>query len=385
MRRIGVFSGAFDPVHKGHLRVIQHLLAEGLVDSLIIVPNGVAPYRALHADMTHLRAMVDLAIAGMERVRLVDQQLIRGCRDTVEVLQALRRQHPADSLTYIMGADKLAGMLHWSKAAQVFDQCDLLVFPRDGFMGQEMTLFAVTQGVRAQLLTVPHHGTSSSRVRALIGRYDDAADMIPREVSRYIALHGLYQRPFAQMIRPQLNQHRLQHTLGVRDLAVHLAFHHQLPMQKAAIAALLHDTAKGMKLSQLQAIVAQYHLAVGTNDLGSNALLHGPVGAVLAEVKYDVHDEEILGAIRYHTTGRGHMTGLELCVFVADAAEAGRSNYPGLAEIRALMWTDLRRAALVSMLGTAEHLKGTGIAYSDVSRQAIEELEMQLQQNKEGT
>lgn len=374
MRRRGIFSGSFDPIHLGHERIMRDVLEKTIVDEIIIVPSGTIPYRRPVVDLAHLKAMASLAIRNNPHVSIADDRLLKGSATTVDTLRAIVRSEPEAQHFYIIGADKLAGILHWREVGRIFELCELIVYPRVGYDAQELCGVAAGQGARLQLLRVPPVNMSSSLVRTQISLLSDAGDMIRPEVARYIALHGLYAPDYQKRIRSQMTQHRLTHTLGVRDLAVELAFHHHLPMQKAAVAALLHDCAKCMKLSQLQAVAERYQLTEDRAALASNALLHGMVGALLAQVKYGVHDEDVLNAIRYHTTGRAQMSPLELCVFVADAAERSRGDYPGLEAIRQAMWVDLRRAALISMEGTQARLQANGQALGGDTLQAIADL-----------
>lgn len=382
MRRIGIFSGSFDPIHKGHLRIIRDVLDQNLVDEVLIVPSGTAPYRKPLADISHLRAMAQLAIVGLSQISITPEGLLKASLDTVDTIRAIMRHYSGAEFYYIIGADKLAGILLWREVGRIFELCELLVYPRVGHNAQELTLFAIIHGVRAQVLSVPPVNMSSSLVRTQISLMSDAWEMIPLRVARYIALNGLYAPPYEKQVKPHMNQRRFEHTLAVRDLAVELAYHHHISMQKAAVAAMLHDSAKCLKLGQLQAIAKRYHLAQDDPQmLKSNALLHGKVGAVLAEYKYQVHDEDVLNAIRYHTTGRSRMSPLELCLFVADAAEANRSDYPGLSSIRLAMWDDLRRAALISLAGTQDHVLASAQVYSQDTRLAIEDLTESLNLN----
>ncbi len=374
MRRIGIFGGAFDPIHMGHLRVIRDVLNLSKVDEVMLMPNAAPPYRKPQADLQHVRAMAEIATQGMDNVSLVDQGLVENAEDTVQLVTTLRKRYKDAQITYIIGADKLAGLLHWRQASKLFSLCDLLVYQRAGYNGQDLILFAIAHGIRAQLLPGAPIEVYSALVRSRVEKLSDAEGMLIPQVAHYIARHGLYQPPWERMVKQQLTPRRFAHTLGVRDLAVDLALQHGLPMQKASAAALLHDCAKCMKLGQLQAIAREYRLTDDPRVLKSNALLHGPVGAVMARAKYGVTDERVLDAIRWHTTGRAKMTGLELCLFVADKAEAGRPDYPGLSEIRELMYTDLRLAALRSMRGTAAHVKDSGQTYSPHTQLAMEDL-----------
>ena len=86
-----------------------------------------------------------------------------------------------------------------------------------------------------------------------------------------------------------------------------------------------------MTLSEMQHVVKKAHLTFddAKHMLGSRALLHGPAGSVLAKTAFGIDDEEIRGAIYYHTTGRVGMTLLEKIVFLADYIEPNR-DFPGV-------------------------------------------------------
>jgi len=107
------------------------------------------------------------------------------------------------------------------------------------------------------------------------------------------------------------------------------------------------------------------------------------VGAQVAKMRFHITDTQILDAIRYHTTGRAGMRGLELAVFVADAIGPGRS-YPGLERVRRQAEKDLRLAALTSLTGTQKYVKTKGLVYSPLSLQAIEDLRSRLRRHPLG-
>lgn len=109
-----------------------------------------------------------------------------------------------------------------------------------------------------------------------------------------------------------LSSKRYAHTLGVAYTAAALAMAHGEPMEDALMAGLLHDCAKSMHGSELVAICEKAHLNVTAVERSNpTALLHAKAGAYLAQHKYGVTDDNILNAIRYHTTGRPDMSRLE--------------------------------------------------------------------------
>ncbi|WP_301109623.1 bis(5'-nucleosyl)-tetraphosphatase (symmetrical) YqeK [Sporosarcina sp.] len=133
-------------------------------------------------------------------------------------------------------------------------------------------------------------------------------------------------------LEQRLPQKRYEHVLRVTEAAKELAKETGVPVEKAEIAGLFHDYAKFMDKEELLELLkrdeeyelyAQYH----------SELWHAPVGALLAKERYGIEDEEILQAIRFHTTGRAGMTDLEKVIYIADLIEPGR-KFPGIEDLR---------------------------------------------------
>ena len=140
-------------------------------------------------------------------------------------------------------------------------------------------------------------------------------------------------------IEKHLKPSRLEHTMQVTKLAKEMAKRFGADVNKAEIAALLHDMAK-------------YEIRPGVNM----DFAHSKIGAEMSRDIFGIEDEDILNAIAYHTTGRAGMSTLEKIIFLADAIEPGR-NYPGVDEIRRAAETDLDGACILSLKRTIEHVR----------------------------
>ncbi|MEG3439282.1 bis(5'-nucleosyl)-tetraphosphatase (symmetrical) YqeK [Pannus brasiliensis CCIBt3594] len=142
-------------------------------------------------------------------------------------------------------------------------------------------------------------------------------------------------------LRENVNEHRLQHILGVESTSVELARHHDLDPVKAGQAGLLHDLAKFFKPKKLLAMAESAGIEIDEICAEHPHLLHADVSAVVAREEFGITDEEILDAIRNHTLGRPGMSALSCVVFVADALEPGRGDTPELNALRQLGFQDL--------------------------------------------
>lgn len=377
MRRIGIFSGAFDPVHLGHLRAAQACRRSMGLEQVLFVPFGRPLIRHTEASAAHRLEMIKLAIAGQEGLAASDLDLRRGPRYAVDTLRDFRQRNPDAALVYLVGADKLADIPFWKDAPALFELCEFAAFARAGYDAKSLCEALRGHGARVTLVPLEPLTMSSGQIRAQLRLLSDAPGKLQPEVAEYIAANGLYQPDYERMVRQAVSVSRLNHSRGVRQVAARLARIHGLPMQKAGIAGILHDCAKNMELARLQAIARQARLGLDAQTLSSNALLHGPVGAQIARLRYHIQDTHILNAIRYHTTARAGMDALELAIFVADAIEPSRA-YPGLDQVRAQAERSLLQAALTSLTGTQQFVKTKGLVESPLSLQAIEDIRHRL-------
>lgn len=155
-------------------------------------------------------------------------------------------------------------------------------------------------------------------------------------------------------VKSQLSEQRFKHTLRVAKEAVRLAKLHHIDPQKVELAAIFHDYAKFKPLDEMKRWIYESPLP---KDLLKyhHELWHGPVGALLVEREHNISDPEIISAIRYHTTGKAHMSLFELIIFVADYIEPGR-NFPGIEEVRKAAQTDIVYAAWLISRNTIQFL-----------------------------
>ncbi len=173
-------------------------------------------------------------------------------------------------------------------------------------------------------------------------------------------------------IRPWMGEGRFRHTLGVEEVACDLALIHGCDMEKASIAGILHDCAKDRPDEKLLEECLRYQLPMREVERQKPYLLHGKVGAAYAEDIFGIKDEDILNAIRYHTTGRPGMSKLEKIIFIADYIESGRKPLPGMDKIRWEAYNHLDRAIILTTENILKYLESTGTVIDSLTRDTYE-------------
>ena len=143
-----------------------------------------------------------------------------------------------------------------------------------------------------------------------------------------------------KIVQGRMSEKRFNHVLGVVETAKELAARHDVDIEAAALAALVHDVSKEQPLEQTAGILR----IVGEDTYlkYSNKVWHAPMGAIVAKDVFGIENEDILNAIKYHPTGRPKMSLLEKVLFVADYTEPNR-KFEGAIVVREF-WGDLDRA-----------------------------------------
>lgn len=152
---------------------------------------------------------------------------------------------------------------------------------------------------------------------------------------------SLTREDIIEEVRARLSKNRFEHVLRVELTALELAEKYDIDREKTSIAALLHDVAKEEPDSEMRDLVISENLDLDLLQYGSQ-IWHAPVGAVQARRDFEIIDEEILNAIKYHTIGTPDMTDVEKVIFVADYIEPGR-NFDGVKKARKLADKSLDR------------------------------------------
>ena len=366
--RIGIMGGSFNPIHERHIEIAACAKREYKLSRVIFLPTGNPPHKHEElADAEDRFEMTRLAVGGQPDFTASRMEIDReGIIYTVDTLARLQKQMPDVAFDYIIGEDALMELPNWKKPDKLFSMCRFLVCSRTAAIESNATFVdeLKQRGARFAFLPLSPVQTSSTAIRRQL-ESGQTPDELPPQVVEYILQMGLYgagnamegtRERYAQL-RRALTDKRLTHSLLVANTARRLAQLHGLDADQAALAGLLHDCAKCLPLASMQRIARENRLLLDKETLQSGNLLHGPVGAVVAEKEYGITDPNILSAIQCHTTAKVGMLPLDMIVFLADKIEPSRRSYPALEEVRRLAQTDLTAAMLHSLESTLEYVK----------------------------
>lgn len=154
-----------------------------------------------------------------------------------------------------------------------------------------------------------------------------------------------------KFLKDNLIENRYKHTLGVVEAAEKLAIINNIDVNRAKLAALVHDCAKNMPKSDMYEFLYNHNIKLDKVEEKSPQILHGKVGAIIAKEKMGIMDEEVLSAVAYHTTGKENMTVLEKVIYIADYIEKNRS-YEGVEKLREETFKNLDKGVIMGLSQT---------------------------------
>ncbi|MBU9713378.1 bis(5'-nucleosyl)-tetraphosphatase (symmetrical) YqeK [Evansella tamaricis] len=155
-------------------------------------------------------------------------------------------------------------------------------------------------------------------------------------------------------VRQSLKKRRFEHTERVVEEAAKLAQRFHVNVEKVRLAAILHDYAKYRPIEEMRRTIKEKGLRTDLLLYGDE-ILHAFVGAYYVQQELKVNDEDVLTAIKYHTTGRAKMTQVEKVVFLADYIEPGRT-FEAVNEVRDWAEKDLDMACFLTLRNTIDFL-----------------------------
>ncbi|MHB1315351.1 MAG: nicotinate-nucleotide adenylyltransferase [Christensenellales bacterium] len=353
-RRIGILGGTFNPVHAAHVDLARKANREFALDETLFIVAKNPPHKnpGEIIDAVHRYQMVCLAVEKEQAMFPSAVEMEReGITYTVDTLHQLRASYGNTEFYYIIGSDTLYCLHTWKDVEEVCKLCSFIVFFRPGDDMEKMLLYTqnMQKEYEANILFSEHEGldVSSSDIRERVQAGKSITGLVPETVRDYIVANALYgykpvmdEAQIMNELQKILSPHRLQHTIGVRDCAVALAGKYKADIEKTAIAALLHDCAKPYGKEESVNLAKQYGIVFDDCEKMEPKLMHAALGAVLAREVYGVTDEEILSAIKYHTTGRENMSLIEKIIYIADFIEPNR-HFSGVEQLRVLTERDL--------------------------------------------
>ena len=384
MQRIGIYGGAFNPPHLGHVRAAEYAVQVLNLDELLLIPSGTSPHKPLPPGSPTAQQRLEMVrLWAGEKMSVCDMEIARGGTSyTYETVQQLKTLYPDDELILCMGTDMFLSFHTWVQPQIILQNASLAVFYR-GDKGEIADIAAKkaeyeAAGHQIYLVENPVLEISSTQLRRML-IFGCAAPFLHADVLNHVEQNGLYGtrddyknlpiEALEQVVVNLLNPNRVKHVLGCRDTAAELARVWGANETDAARAGLLHDITKALDGPLQLTLCREYGKVLDEFSENNPKTLHALTGSMVAERIFG-ENEAVVKAIESHTTGKPAMNTLEKIIYVADYMEPNR-DFPGVEELRRLAYTDLDGALKLGLEMTLAMLKQQKRQISPASSQAL--------------
>ncbi len=331
MKKIGILGGTFNPVHIEHVNLALSAVKELNLDKLLVMPTYISPHKSSAPAPTQDRLnMLNIAFKDYPNIEVSDYEIQKQGKSytyiTVEHFKSITNAQ----IYFIMGGDMLTDFKNWRYPERILNACTIAVFGRENFFTDyecERALFK--ERFNSDFIRLSYMGKNASSTKMRIySQFGLKIPFAPDGVSEYIEKSGLYSPDkYQKFIIDNLPEKRVKHTADVVVCALKRAKELGLDTEKVITAATLHDCAKYIDYKTVDGFSLP-------NDVPA-PVVHAFLGAYIAQNVLGVDDEEVIDAIRFHTSGKAKMSTLSKLIFVADMVEEGR-DYDGVEYLRTL-------------------------------------------------
>ena len=201
MLRVGIYGGAFSPIHVGHVAAAKAFMEQMWLDVLFVIPTGKSPHKNMSSgasDSDRLE-MCRRAFEGIEGVIVSDIEIRReGVSYTVDTLRSL--EDGDRRLFMLCGTDMILTLDTWHEPDEIFRLAYPVYIRRESDESLDEKLIAkVTEyrnkyGKNVVKIKAPAISVSSSEIRRRVSEGEDISGLVPETVAEYIKEKGLYKQ-----------------------------------------------------------------------------------------------------------------------------------------------------------------------------------------------
>lgn len=353
--KIAVFGGAFNPPHLEHINMIKAALSEG-VDKVIVVPSKNPPHKSCPTSFLDRVNMLNIALLGVKNVEIDEiENEDYNVHYSYETIPKLINKY--GKIEFIIGGDSLIDFHKWKNPEEIIKLVQLDVFYRGN---RDLEFNKAKEYWQAKGAIIKVFNYKPKDISSTLIRYNlelGFNDGLDEKVYRYIRENGLFSE-YNQMLTKISNyiyESRFMHCLRTAKYALKVNYDLSLGLdyKKVFIAGVLHDLGKATSAKE---DLVKFDIPKDSID---TPIEHEFTGAIIAKEDFNIQDEDILSAIRYHSTGNKDMTTLQKLIYCADLLEEGRC-YGYEEELRQALYEDFEKGFRKCLLSQYNYLKEKG-------------------------
>ena len=372
MAKTIVFGGSFDPVHVEHTNILKAAVRELCADKVIAVPTKNPPHKSASKTPFSDRAeMARIAFSKVSANVIVDDIENRndGVNYSSDNLPVLEKKY--GKFVYVIGGDSLLALESWHEPEFIVRNFEIAVFDREGYQSAKDKAAELNEKWNGKIRILEYVGkeVDSHTIRDRLMLKADVSGL-DENVGRYIKSRNLYSEFFlcVDKAATYLDAKRLVHSKNTALVALSLNrnFCPKIDEDKVLLAGLLHDVGKMYDKTELPKNIKN---AIPSDSIGT-PVQHQFVSAEIVKNDFHISDEDVLNAIRFHTTGRENMSQFEKLIYVSDLISYER-NFQGVESLRKAVYNDFEKGFITCLTYSRDYVVETGRAVYPLTDKAI--------------
>ena len=188
--RIGFFGGSFDPIHNGHLFIIEKFIQNFELDLLLLCPAFQAPLRDQKAifNPTQRLEMARLIAHSNQKLKVFDFEINQPKTSfTYETIQEVKKGYPKSKIFLAIGLDQFEKLSTWRWIRELSKEVHFIVFAR----GQITAPTPSISDLQYTFIQNPLIDISSSQIRKSLQKGESVAQWIPDVILSYLEKNNL--------------------------------------------------------------------------------------------------------------------------------------------------------------------------------------------------
>lgn len=196
--KTGIFGGTFNPIHNGHINLVNKISEKVSLDRILVIPTNIPPHKItnnLAEDEARLE-MCRLAFEDNLKAEISDYEIKQGGKSyTILTIEHLINIYPDDEFYLIIGSDMLLTFHEWKDYQKILKLCTIVAAARSKADIEKIEPYAhklIVMGGKCIVVDVEPYEISSSQLRELIANKEQYTCYLPEKVVKYIANKKLY-------------------------------------------------------------------------------------------------------------------------------------------------------------------------------------------------
>ena len=258
-----------------------------------------------------------------------------------------------------MGDDEFLSIKSWNEYEKFLGITSIIVFLRNHNINYiKENSKEIIEKYDINIIKNTIISISSSDIRNRMKEKKSIRYLVPEKVSKYIyeELNYFDIKRIKKDLKEKLSKNRYEHSLRVANYCKRLAQIYKADENKAYLSGLVHDCAKNLEEYYMLNKKVNSDIILDIEEKNNLKIQHAPIGAAVCKNLYGIFDNEIISAVRYHTTARENMSLIEKILFISDKIEPNR-EYDTVEELRKIVDYDIDKAIIKFLNDSFEYLE----------------------------